>query len=50
MKDLQIEIAYRRIDTGKTQEWSIVLLNGNDVKYKTEQIICYKYLQRERMR
>lgn len=50
VKDLQIEIAYRRIDTGKTQEWSIVLLNGNDVKYKTEQIICYKYLQRERMR
>ena len=34
VKDLQIEIAYRRIDTGKTQEWSIVLLNGNDVKYK----------------
>ncbi|MDC2610176.1 hypothetical protein [Bacteroides ovatus] len=26
VKDLQIEIAYRRIDTGKTQEWSIVLL------------------------
>ena len=50
VKDLQIEIAYRRIDTGKTQEWSIVLLNVMMSNTKTEQIICYKYLQRERMR
>lgn len=34
VKDLQIEIAYRRIDIEGTQKWNIILLNGNDVEYK----------------
>lgn len=34
VKDLQIEIAFRKVDAESVQKWNIVLLDGNDSNYK----------------
>lgn len=33
IKDIQIEVAYRNIDSGETGEWTAVTLDGADYKY-----------------